>query len=67
MPPDDSASVPTDERIQGGGPAGGTGGVGETLVLSDALQERVRDLAGAISRDYAERRLLLVCVLKGAV
>src|SRR5262245_39006448 len=42
-------------------------GVGEVLVSAEALQSRVRDLAQAISRDYAGRRLLLVCVLKGAV
>jgi hypoxanthine phosphoribosyltransferase len=41
--------------------------LGETLVEATALQERVRELAGEISRDYAGRDLLLVCVLKGAV
>jgi hypoxanthine phosphoribosyltransferase len=41
--------------------------VGETIVASDALQDRVRHLAESISHDYAGRRLLLVCVLKGAV
>jgi hypoxanthine phosphoribosyltransferase len=41
--------------------------IGETLVLAEDLQARVRELAQAISRDYAGRRLLLVCVLKGAV
>ena len=56
----DSAAVATDERTQGGE-------VGDTLVVPDALQERVRDLAAAISSDYAGKRLLLVCVLKGAV
>jgi hypoxanthine phosphoribosyltransferase len=40
---------------------------GETLIRGDALQRRVCELAQAISRDYAERRLLLVCVLKGAI
>lgn len=45
----------------------GPGEIGETLVLAEDLQARVRDLAAAVSRDYAERRLLLVCVLKGAV
>jgi hypoxanthine phosphoribosyltransferase len=43
------------------------GEIGETLVLAGDLQARVRELAAAISRDYADRRLLLVCVLKGAV
>jgi hypoxanthine phosphoribosyltransferase len=41
--------------------------VGETLVLAEELQARIRELAAAISRDYIGRRLLLVCVLKGAV
>ena len=41
--------------------------LGETLVEADALQARVRELAADVSRDYAERDLLLVCVLKGAV
>ena len=44
-----------------------TGEVGETLVLAEDLQARVRELAASISRDYQGRRLLLVCVLKGAV
>jgi hypoxanthine phosphoribosyltransferase len=56
----DSAVVATDERTR-------AGEVGQTLVAPDALQERVRDLAAAISNDYADKRLLLVCVLKGAV
>ena len=41
--------------------------LGETLVEADALQARVRELGAEISRDYADRDLLLVCVLKGAV
>jgi hypoxanthine phosphoribosyltransferase len=41
--------------------------VGEVLVPADDLQRRVRELAAAISRDYAGRPLLLVGVLKGAV
>jgi hypoxanthine phosphoribosyltransferase len=41
--------------------------LGETLVEAEALQRRVRELAEQISLDYAERDLLLVCVLKGAV
>jgi hypoxanthine phosphoribosyltransferase len=41
--------------------------VGDELVASDALQRRVRELAGAIAVDYRDRSLLLVCVLKGAV
>jgi hypoxanthine phosphoribosyltransferase len=41
--------------------------LGETLVEAPALQARVRELGAEISRDYADRDLLLVCVLKGAV
>ncbi len=72
----DSAAVPTDERIhgeptdavsKGTSLAAGKDAIGETLVVSDALQARVADLAAAISTDYANKRLLLVCVLKGAV
>jgi hypoxanthine phosphoribosyltransferase len=42
-------------------------GVGEILVQRDDLQHRVRELAAQVSRDYADRSLLLVGVLKGAV
>jgi hypoxanthine phosphoribosyltransferase len=41
--------------------------IGEILVQRDDLEHRVRQLAEEISRDYAGRDLLLVCVLKGAV
>jgi hypoxanthine phosphoribosyltransferase len=41
--------------------------VGEVLVAAEDLQRRVRELGEAISRDHADSRLLLVCVLKGAV
>ncbi|HEY1458040.1 MAG TPA: hypoxanthine phosphoribosyltransferase [Solirubrobacteraceae bacterium] len=52
-------------QVNGGSPTDPD--VGEVLVAADDLQLRVRDLAKDISRDYAGRRLLLVCVLKGAV
>src|SRR3954449_5984706 len=42
-------------------------GVGEILVQRDELAHRVRQLGEEISRDYADRDLLLVGVLKGAV
>jgi hypoxanthine phosphoribosyltransferase len=42
-------------------------GVGEILVQRDELAHRVRELGEEVSRDYAGRDLLLVCVLKGAV
>jgi hypoxanthine phosphoribosyltransferase len=41
--------------------------LGETLVEAEALQLRVSELAQEVSRDYRDRDLLLVCVLKGAV
>jgi hypoxanthine phosphoribosyltransferase len=41
--------------------------IGEILVQADDLQRRVRELGAEISRDYAGRDLVLVCVLKGAV
>jgi hypoxanthine phosphoribosyltransferase len=41
--------------------------IGEILVPAGDLQDRVRELGAEISRDYAERDLLLVGVLKGAV
>lgn len=37
------------------------------LVPPDDLQQRVRELGAEISSDYADRDLVLVCVLKGAV
>jgi hypoxanthine phosphoribosyltransferase len=42
-------------------------GIGEILVQADDLTRRVRELGVEISRDYAGRDLLLICVLKGAV
>ncbi|HEX8082883.1 MAG TPA: hypoxanthine phosphoribosyltransferase [Solirubrobacteraceae bacterium] len=43
------------------------GDIGEILVQADDLQRRVRELGEEISRDYAGKEPLLVCVLKGAV
>ncbi|MBK5230371.1 MAG: hypoxanthine phosphoribosyltransferase [Thermoleophilia bacterium] len=40
--------------------------IGEILVQSDELRHRVRELGQQISRDYADRSILLVGVLKGA-
>jgi hypoxanthine phosphoribosyltransferase len=39
----------------------------EVLITSDQLNERIAELAAQIDADYAERELLLVGVLKGAV
>ena len=41
--------------------------MGEILVQPDDLQRRVSELGADITRDYAEKDLLLICVLKGAV
>jgi hypoxanthine phosphoribosyltransferase len=41
--------------------------IDEILVQPDDLKRRVRELGLEISADYADRDLLLVCVLKGAV
>ena len=39
----------------------------EVLIGEQQLQARVRDLGQAISRDYAGRDLLLLCILRGGV
>lgn len=41
--------------------------IGEILIQADELQARIADLGAEISADYADREILLVCVLKGAV
>jgi hypoxanthine phosphoribosyltransferase len=41
--------------------------IGEILVSSEDLQRRVSELASEVSSDYANRDLLLVAILKGAV
>ncbi len=39
----------------------------EVLISSDRLQARIAELGAQISADYADKDLLLVCILKGAV
>jgi thymidine kinase len=39
----------------------------EVLVPADKLQARIQELGQAISRDYAGKDLLLVCILRGGV
>jgi hypoxanthine phosphoribosyltransferase len=39
----------------------------EVLITAERLQQRVAEIAGQIDADYADRELLLVGVLKGAV
>jgi hypoxanthine phosphoribosyltransferase len=41
--------------------------LGETIVEADELQARVRELGAEITRDYEDRDVLLLGVLKGAV
>ena len=48
-------------------PSSGTGGIGETLIESERLHSRVAELGAEISADYAERDLVMVGVLKGAL
>ena len=43
------------------------GAIGEVLVPAEDLEHRVRELAAEITRDYADKDLVLVGVLKGAV
>ena len=38
----------------------------EILFSRDAIQKRVRELAGQISKDYADRELIIIGILKGA-
>ena len=42
------------------------GDIDEILITEDRIATRIRELAEAISADYADRELLLVGVLKGA-
>jgi hypoxanthine phosphoribosyltransferase len=48
-------------------PSSGTGRIGETLIESDRLHARVAELGAEISADYADRDLVMVGVLKGAL
>jgi hypoxanthine phosphoribosyltransferase len=41
--------------------------IGEILVQADELQHRIREMAADVSRDYKDKDLLLIGVLKGAV
>jgi hypoxanthine phosphoribosyltransferase len=43
------------------------GAIGDILVGAEELQRRVRELGAEISRDYADKDLVLIGVLKGAV
>jgi hypoxanthine phosphoribosyltransferase len=45
----------------------GNSAIGEILVPAEDLERRVGELAKEVSRDYADRDLVLIGVLKGAV
>lgn len=38
----------------------------KTMISGEQIQQRIREMGAAISRDYAGRPLHLVCILKGA-
>jgi hypoxanthine phosphoribosyltransferase len=62
-------AVPSDagsDDVPPGGRIGAAPDLGEIVVGKDELQERVRALGAEITRDYADRPPLLICVLKGA-
>ena len=48
-------------------PSSGSGRIGETLIDSERLHERVTELGAEINADYADRDLVMVGVLKGAL
>ena len=39
----------------------------ETLIDEETLQTRIRELGEQITKDYADKNLLLLCILKGGV
>ena len=41
--------------------------VKEILLSEKEIEDIVSDIAGQISKDYADKKLLLVCVLKGSI
>jgi hypoxanthine phosphoribosyltransferase len=41
--------------------------LGEVLISEDDLQARISELGAEISKDYAGRKLLLICILRGGV
>ena len=60
MPPSDRADVDCRAVLR-------DEAIGEIIVQADDLQHRIRELGAEISRDYADKDLLLIGVLKGAV
>jgi hypoxanthine phosphoribosyltransferase len=43
-----------------------SGSIGDVLLTEEQIQSRIAELSAAITRDYAGKAPLLVCVLKGA-
>ncbi len=41
--------------------------LGEILIPEEKLQERIAELGDEISRDYCDKNLLLICILRGGV
>ena len=41
--------------------------LGEVLISEDQLQARIAELGAEISRDYQDKNLLLICILRGGV
>ena len=37
------------------------------LISEEDVEKRITELAGEISRDYAGKELLFVCILKGSI
>ena len=41
--------------------------IGKTLISEEKLQAKIKELGEQLSRDYAGKQVICVCVLKGAV
>jgi hypoxanthine phosphoribosyltransferase len=41
--------------------------LGEVLISQEELQARILELGAEISRDYKDKNLLLICILRGGV
>ncbi len=39
----------------------------DTLITEETLQTRIKELGAELSKDYAEKDLLLLCILKGGI
>ncbi len=41
--------------------------LGEVLISEEQLHARISELGAEISRDYCDKNLLLICILRGGV